>query len=94
MNYVEIIIRMAEEIMNHILQIEFAAIPEDRQRVIAAAASQELIDWLEAKGLSQKERVLTRFFITAATLHVLLDHLPQLPAHLRELLKEEEEHGI
>lgn len=94
MNYVEIIIRMAEEIMNHILQIEFATIPEDRQRVIAAAASQELIDWLEAKGLSQKERVLTRFFITAATLHVLLDHLPQLRAHLRELLKEEEEHGI
>ena len=72
MNHVEIIIRMAEEIMNHILQIEFATIPEDRQRVIAAAASQEFTDWL----------------------HVLLDHLPQLRAHLREFLKEEEEHGI
>ena len=94
MNHVEIIIRMAEEIMNHILQIEFATIPEDRQRVIAAAATQELTDWLEEKGMTQKERVLTRFVITASMLHVLLDHLPQLKAHLNTLLKEEQEHGI
>lgn len=94
MNYMETMIRMACRIMEETVSIEFDHVPDDRQNVIVAAATQELTDWLEEKGMTQKERVLTRFVITASMLHVLLDHLPQLKAHLNTLLKEEQEHGI
>ncbi len=89
MNYVGIILSLASQVMENILHIEFNHIPEDRQKVISTVATQEMTDWLEEKGLSQKERVLTRFFITACMLKVLLDDLPQLWAHLRELTKED-----
>lgn len=94
MNTVEHIILMASDIMAEIVQIELGDVPDDRQKMIVEAATQELTDWLEEKGMTQKERVLTRFVITASMLHVLFDHLPQLKAHLNTLLKEEQEHGI
>lgn len=94
MNTVEYIICMASDIMAEMVQIEFGHVSDDRQKMIVEAATQELTDWLEEKGLSQKERVLTRFVITASMLHILLDHLPQLKAHLNTFLKEEQEHGI
>ena len=94
LNYVGIILILASKVMKNILHIEFNHIPEDRQKFISVVATQEMTDWLEEKGLSQKERVLTRFFITSCMLEVLLDDLPQLWEHLRELTKEEEEHGI
>ena len=94
MNYMETMIRMACRIMEETVSIEFDHVPDDRQKVIVAAATQELTDWLEEKGMTQKERVLTTFYITAGVLSTLKDKFPQLREHLVEKIKEEEEHGI
>ncbi len=89
MSHVEIIIRLALGLVENFLNIEFKDVPEDRQEVIHQTATAELIEWLRSKDFTDRERVLTTFYITAATLHALIEQLPKYKEHLKEQLAKE-----